>query len=134
MTELMKSFREGEEADADEYTNHDLADLLNRAFTAPFDVQILVDYRKAALVNEDISSLPSFSRFADWWDRRDKGVLAPTPTPASTLTPALPCGPICSPSGGSAHIRSTSTDLETGPSNFWLERGKKLVASFFQRT
>jgi hypothetical protein len=134
VTELMKCFREGEEADADEHTNHDLADLLDRAFMAPFDVQILFDYRKAALANDDISSLPSFSRFADWWDRRDSGVLAPTPTPAPTLTPTPPSSPICSPSRGSAHIRSTSIDMETDPGNFWLGRYKKMLASWFPRT
>jgi hypothetical protein len=48
-----------------------LADLLNRAFEAKFDVEILRGFTKALQVNDDITSLPSFTLFATWWNNRD---------------------------------------------------------------
>ncbi|CAD0112626.1 unnamed protein product, partial [Aureobasidium uvarum] len=67
---LMKAYRESE-SDGGKKPHHELAKLLDRAFVARFDIRILRDFEKAALANDDISSLPSFSRFADWWKTRD---------------------------------------------------------------
>ncbi|KAH0360653.1 hypothetical protein KCU65_g9256, partial [Aureobasidium melanogenum] len=69
--ELMVAYVGGAEADELAVLHYELAYLLNKAFVAPFDIQILRNFTKALQVNDDLTSLPSFSLFAAWWNIRD---------------------------------------------------------------
>ncbi|KAH0360654.1 hypothetical protein KCU65_g9255, partial [Aureobasidium melanogenum] len=66
---LMKQYKIQKPEDFEQY-NHELASLLNKAFKASFDVQILHDFTKARKTNSNIRRLKTFARFAAWWENR----------------------------------------------------------------
>jgi hypothetical protein len=122
---LIRKYIVEDPLDFEQY-NYELAMLLDRAFAAAFDVNILHNFTAARKVNFGLFSLQTFARFASWWEStgarsRSSGSSERSATSSSSD----------SPSSGSSE-RPASPVQEAPSRNYFMWRAKNLVASFFQ--
>lgn len=66
---LMSQYKIQDPEDFEQH-DHELATLLNKAFKASSDVQILHDFTKARKFNFKSWGLQTFASFAAWWENR----------------------------------------------------------------
>jgi hypothetical protein len=71
VVQLMDRYTHDDVSDLDQDLHKSLAELLNKGFVAPFNINILETFAEAKAVNKKLYRLGNFASFADWWTNRN---------------------------------------------------------------